>query len=333
MRLLTFQNKNCLSVLDKGVWYSNYGTRMKCIDYDYADIDKDIYPLYTFASTGNLSYPYFGLPEFFSSWNHYVGFMQFDPERIVLVELEVPESFILSMKQMCYWFEQECAADDPAMELQRKGRYYKRDLSQGPIYHEDYLAVVRQNRSAEFEALIPCLKKEHIAAIREFTCSGSTYDTVECKTTYVNEGLCPLWFDTVYVNGDGYPRYFKDAVVKELVEDIEKRGSHPLVARIVQGVHGAKRVPDYFTIAEALACGDSAILSSIKYFAQDHGWLNPKDRSWQEQPVSIMYTDKFDVLSYVRKQIGDIPAQYVPMFKTCKTKLQCDQLIANLRLK
>ena len=52
MRLFTFQNKACLSVLDKGVWKSTKSHRLKCIDNDYVDWDNDIYPIYTFASYG-----------------------------------------------------------------------------------------------------------------------------------------------------------------------------------------------------------------------------------------------------------------------------------------
>ena len=49
MRLLTFQNKVCLSVMDKGVWYSTKDYRVKLVDRDYYG-NEEKYPIYAFAS-------------------------------------------------------------------------------------------------------------------------------------------------------------------------------------------------------------------------------------------------------------------------------------------
>lgn len=158
MRLITFQNRDCMKVLDNERWYSHVSHRLKLVDYDYADEDKGIYPIYTYASLGNRWNPCFGLIQFYTLLTHLAGYMCFDLNNTVMVELEVLEDFILSMKQECKWFEQTCEDDDPDREIRRRnrhrGNYYwvKRDMTQGEIYTSNYLEVVRQNREHSYEA-------------------------------------------------------------------------------------------------------------------------------------------------------------------------------------
>lgn len=278
MRLFTFQNKACLAVLNKGVWQSTRSRRLKCVDNDYADWDNDIYPIYTFASYGIKYNSCFGLHQLYSAYTTIFSFLNYTLDDIVMVELEVPEDFILSLKAANEWFEQLCDESDPDREDRRRVRreyhWVKRDLTKGKIYTGDYLSVVRQNRESSFEALIPCLRKEHIAAIREFKMTGGSYDTVWCKTIYTNDDLCPLWYGTAGLNGDGYPRFdeVRDKEVLGMIEKSKNNGSVPFEDRMAQEVYGAKQVPVYFTLEEALACGNKRIRENIVEAKHMKGW-------------------------------------------------------------
>lgn len=103
MRLVTFQDKSVLNALEDDIWYSTRDNRMKCIDYDYVD-EEGHYPIYTFASTQLTTHLTFGLSWFYASACHLARFMQFDLEQRVMLELEVSEDFILSMKQHSCFF-------------------------------------------------------------------------------------------------------------------------------------------------------------------------------------------------------------------------------------
>lgn len=275
MRLLTFQNKKCLKVLEKGEWHSTRADRLKCIDYDYVGEDEETYPIYTFASFGYKWEPYFSLVLMSRMFNHLAGFMGFDFDDRVMIELEVPESFILNMKSNNDWFEQKCDENDPDKELRRKDSRYnyywvKRDLSKGNIYKSDYLKHMRENRNTEFEAVIPCIKKEHIVSIREFKCEGGTYDTTWCYPIYENKDLCPLWFGKLGLHGDGYIRLDEDTDA-DLISEINKlkaSGKVPFVEYMVLDKQGANQVPGYFTLAETYACGDSKMQQYVKQLAE-----------------------------------------------------------------
>lgn len=263
MRLVTFQDKAVLNVLKDGVWYSTRDNRMKCIDYDYME-DDDHFPIYTFASTQLTTESTFGLCWLYASACHLTGFMQFDLERRVMLELEVPESLIFNMKPNYCWFEQRCSDDDPDREITRRGywheRYWvKRDLSKGEIFTCDFLRHVREEGlKHELEALIPCIKKEHIAAIRSFTFKHikDNEKLIKCQTIYSNESLSPLWSGTVYLSGDGYPRFnpVEDADILKKIADIKAKGHYPFKEYIALDKYGAKSVQCYWTISECLSC-------------------------------------------------------------------------------
>lgn len=263
MRLVTFQDKAVLNVLKDDVWYSTCDNRMKCIDYDYVD-KEDHYPIYTFASTHNMHEPTFGLSWFYASACHFARFMQLDLEQRVMLELEVPEDFILNVKPVNDWFEQRCSDDDPDRETMRtnyKCEHYwvKRDLSKGSFFTCDFLQHVRKEGvEHELEALIPCIKKEYIAAIRSFTYEYAENDDglIKCKTIYSNESLTPLWSGTVYLNGDGYPRFnpVEDADILRKIADIKAKGHYPRESLLAIRKYGAKSVQGYWTISEGLSC-------------------------------------------------------------------------------
>ena len=289
MRLLTFQNKDCLKVLEEGSWYSTKDNRMKLVDYDYADEDKGVYPIYTFASFGTPYKPCFSLAQFYGQLCHLAGFMRFNLGKTILVELEVPEDFILSLKKNNEWFEQRCEDADPDRETLRcgyKGRRYwvKRDLSAGTIYTSNYLEAVRNNRGEEFEALIPYLKKEHVAAIREFHPEGSSYENTLCKTIYTNEALHPLWYGDIIMNGDGYPRFNKqnDADIIKEISDIKASGYTPFSEYVAQDKYGAKSVPLYFTIEETLSCANKELSHSIRENIES---LNIDKKLWDKMTL------------------------------------------------
>lgn len=263
MRLVTFQDKDALNVLKDNVWYSTHDNRMKCIDYDYVD-EEGHYPIYTFASTQLEHEHTFGLSWLYASACHLARFMQLDLEQRVMLELEVSEDFILSMKQHSCFFEQRCSDDDPDREITRtdyKREHYwvKRDLSKGEVFTCDFLQHARkEGLEHELEALIPCIKKEHIAAIRSFTYEYAENDDeiIKCKTIYSNESLSPLWGGTVHLSGDSYPRFdpVKDADILKEIAEIKARGHYPCESLLAIQKYGAKSVQDYWTISECLSC-------------------------------------------------------------------------------
>lgn len=263
MRLITFQDKVALNVLKDAVWYSERDNRMKCIDYDYVD-EEEHYPIYTFASTQLEHEHTFGLSWLYASACHLARFMQFDLEQRVLIELEVPEDFILNVKPVNDWFEQCCSDDDPDRETTRtnynRERYWvKRDLSKGSFFTCDFLKHVRKEGiEQELEALIPCIKKEHIAAVRSFVYKYEKNgdELIKCKTIYSNESLTPLWRGTVYLNGDGYPRFnpTEDADILKEIAEFKAKGLYPWESLLAVQKYGAKSVQDYWTISECLSC-------------------------------------------------------------------------------
>lgn len=273
MRLVTFQDKVVLNALKNGVWYSTHDNRMKCIDYDYME-DDDHFPIYTFASTQLTTESTFGLCWLYASACHLARFMQFDLERRVMIELEVPEDFILNMKQNSCWFEQRCSDDDPDRETLRSGHYHnrywvKRDLSQGEIFTCDFLRHVREEGTKyELEALIPCIKKEHIAAIRSFTFKHMKdgEELIRCKTIYSNGSLSPLWSGTIYLSGDSYPRFnpVEDADILNEISALKAKGLYPSEEHIAIDKYGAKSVQDYWTISECLSCCCKETVNQIR---------------------------------------------------------------------
>ena len=263
MRLVTFQDKAALNVLKDDIWYSTHDNRLKCIDYDYVD-EEEHYPIYTFASTQLEQEHTFGLSWLYASACHLARFMQFDLEQRVLIELEVPKDFILNVKPVNDWLEQRCSDDDPDRETTRtsytREHYWvKRDLSKGSFFTCDFLKHVRKEGiEQELEALIPYIKKEHIAAVRSFAYKYTKNDgeIIKCKTTYSNESLTPLWSGTVYLSGDSYPRFnpVEDADILKEIAEIKARGHYPCESLLAVRKYGAKSVQDYWTISECASC-------------------------------------------------------------------------------
>ena len=272
MRLITFQDNSALSVLDDGVWYSRRGRRVKPIDQRYIDEGKGTYPVYTFATTGQRFTPYFGIRSFATSLSHLSGFMQFDLPGMVMFELEVPESFILNMKQNSCWYCERCKEDDPeliASERERKSGkwvYWKADFSNGVYFEDNYLQHVRElRREHELEAVIPCIRKEHVVAIRGFQSIKGGYGDHACKTLYVNEDLCPMWDCSFIINGEAHTRVSKNTpdIVKQQIAEIKSAGRTPCVENVLQHYCGAKAVPGYFTVAEALQVANYKLSNNI----------------------------------------------------------------------
>lgn len=123
----------------------------------------------------------------------------------------------------------------------------------------DFLQHARkEGLEHELEALIPCIKKEHIAAIRSFTYEYAENDDeiIKCKTIYSNASLTPLWNGTVYSSGDGYPRFnpVEDADILKEIAELKAKGRYPCESLLAIQKYGAKSVQDYWTISECLSC-------------------------------------------------------------------------------
>lgn len=189
MRLITFQSVDILKkVLDNGVarQYYSGNSRLKEIDKDYiTKHDGEEYmPFYCFATIRGET---MSLRTIGNNWDYLKGWMNFK-NGVVMLELEVPETDILSMKDE-YVFKQ----------------------FDGTIYRSCYQRVVNDTVSRDqktFEVLISKIKLEYLVAYRTYD-NNPKYGCVEVYTTVVNDELCPLWVSDVVLCGDGYIRDYK----------------------------------------------------------------------------------------------------------------------------
>ena len=254
MRLWTFQNKKCLDyILNDGIFYSNfdYVRRVKNIDEKYVIEDGDIVvrgkqidtaPIYCFASFGKY-YRELSLYTMGGCYNNLSGFYRFDlyTGRTIMLELEVSESVILSMKNADKPFEEY----DPAMpkDTPKNERWkWTRICDEHLVVYSNYKKVMREAEEP-MEVLLPYIKKEWVVAYREFAGEG-TYGTCKVTTTVVNNNMFPAWTETVWVNGDGYFRMPND---NGKLASVGLEKSYELVDKL--GMNGC---PRYFTILEAI---------------------------------------------------------------------------------
>lgn len=262
MRLFTVQNKKALKVLEKGIWYSTIEYRIKVPDYKYVDEEDGRCPIYTFASCGIPNLSYFGLPWLYKSFNHFVGYMRFELEDSVLIELEVPEDFILNMKLVPNPYSVKCEENDPDMCYSKYDRnskeyiYFKSDLESKPFFTSNYLENIRKYPEHEFEAVIPYISLEHVVAVRKFKSKDWGYSTTWCKEIYVSSVHTPLWTGTVGLNGNGYPVFNEttDAKILETIAEYKANNYTVFEEFIAMEFYGAKEAPEYLTVLEALDC-------------------------------------------------------------------------------
>ena len=235
MRLWTFQTKECLTdLINKGIWYSNavYAKRIKNIDMCYVRPvkigDSEIFtaPIYCFANMRN------GDPlclhNFVYYWNEYNDYWNIDLSLCdrVMLELELPESEIYSMKDAMFYYEN--------MSEFEKSLY--------PLYYSDYKKALISTEST-MEALLPYIKLEWVAAYRVFSYDTLHNDTlIKLQTYQLHSGMFPLWVTDLYIR-DG-KRLYTESHNELSIHDRDE----------FESAFSMRGCPRYYTVRDALDC-------------------------------------------------------------------------------
>lgn len=200
MRLLTFQAMQVLEGLcSKGVYYmeERTGHRMKSVDRKYC-VDGNM-PVYAFASIDGLPVSLEAVFGGMQTINSVGGLT----DRLML-ELEVPESEILSMKR-CLLFED------------RIGEEYTRDF--GKRIHDEFYT----DNKITYEVLLPYLKYEWLVCSRIPTrgfieINRRRFSSVQWDTVVLRMDRYPLWCSSI-TSFASYKMF--DPVIFEPIEDVE----------------------------------------------------------------------------------------------------------------
>lgn len=284
MRLWTFQRSTAWESIQKySTWYANfdYADRLKLVDEQYIQEDfktpegvYDTMPIYCFASMGE-HYPNLCLGTMYGQYSHLVGWMQFPLERMVMLELEVPESFILSSKCNNKWY---VAYPGMPEDVPKKDKWkYAQVVDEDEIELHNHLTYKRKIRGDDVECLIPYISKDHIAAVRVFKPTKSKhagYNTCKVETIYTGKEV-PLWTVDIYCNGDGYPRLMRGGeLVVGSFNDRKK----------MQLEHGMYSIYPYMTMSEVFDCCHGKVLEIIRNIAEKKNleWVNVKDLTLAE---------------------------------------------------
>ena len=274
MRLWTFQTKHVLDSLEKdGIWYMLrlMSNRLKFYDecYDGEVVINgetlDTIPVYCWSKMrGYSSLP---LRAFVGCLADLNGYWKFDlcSGRKYMYELEVPENFILNVKDAAEWF---CTyADDMPDGLpNHKKLDYRVVENEDQIFTSNFK---RHNRQADYdmEAVIPYIKKEWVVCYREFKAiRRAEYCTHKVVTHVLNEDKFPSWTETIYINGDAYMRVPKVENPKK-ESDFDTLGNDrmkELISKI--SMNGC---PRYYTVREALDSCNSATCNKVLQRAQE----------------------------------------------------------------
>lgn len=214
MRLWTWQSKDCVeSLKDKGIWYSTNGGRTRRVDVDYIveeNIDwgnMDTYPIYTIARIYQSVPTPLCLSTFCSILCTLIRTYNIDMDTNYMLELDVPEGYILNMKDMDKPYIKY--SDGMPKKLSRWQRaQYEEVINEDLVVKTGFGKYVSSN-NLNIEALLPYIKKEWVICVRsgKFECSrhGGEEYLVYDTDVWAPE-LCPTWEKTVRVGGDGYLR-------------------------------------------------------------------------------------------------------------------------------
>lgn len=280
MRLWTFQHKSAMSILEDGVWYSdyNYSRRIKLVDEQHIQADFtlpngkviDTAPIYCFGSLCGKYFPALSLNSMYCNYNHLVGWMAFSLMDMVMLELEVNEDQILSAKKNNKWYV-EYDKSMPKGTTGYKRSLYARVVDEHEICHSDYMSYIRKERdNDDIECLLPCINLYNVVAIRTFSRDGlahGKYGTTKVETVYSNPTLVPLFTETIYVNGDGYPRALVDSEIKTMPSN------YAFERMDENGQHGCF---NYQTIEEVLSCCNEKTRTALMSELEKKG-LSVKD--------------------------------------------------------
>lgn len=282
---------------EHGVFYADFNRvrRLKLVDEQHIQENKetpqgviDTCPIYCFAYFGG-HYRCLSLRAMYSHYNSFVGCSQFDLKNSVMFELEVPESFILNTK----------LANDSYMDyvgmpegtLKRDRWKYSKVVRESEIVYENHLQYARETNNNDIESLIPYVAEEYVVAVRTFKGVEDEfvgYGTCAVETIYTGSGA-PLWTETIYVNGDGYPRVMKDGkVVKASLDKISELSRE----------YGMYAIYPYMTIEEICSSCAGFIIETVGNKVRDlgleyryikHLTYNDLDRDWRTQAIKLNY--------------------------------------------
>ena len=253
MRLWTFQGLdiyNDISALHNNIWcnYLRYARNIKDVDRDL-DVNKyvlnagvqpklGVAPIYCFASIHGSSNGVLNVQAMFSLVNKLDGYynLGLSSDRRFMIELEVPETEVILVRPVA-----------------------KFDTSDD--HYENKKRFVR-SCSDDTEALLPYIKSSWIVAIRVFEYDEDA-QVLEVRTHAVNHALFPLWYNTIWVAGDGNVR-IKNADNSYQVNSYND-------ARRYRYSLGMVGCPRYYTLTEACYACESNTRQVLRETARERG--------------------------------------------------------------
>lgn len=226
MRLWTYQNKDVLKVLKKGVWYSTKSERLH--EEDKKFVSGKNYPIYTFSKMRGTA---LGISSLCLSHKRLTAIIGNNFTEFVLVEMEVPEDVVLSTKLI-----------------------FKKDGSTNSVT-KDHLNYIRNQGYEDWvESLIPCIKKEWIVSIKEI--KEVRVECWEYETTYKSDKY-PLSFnESILISNRRDTFSFKENG-KYIEKKIHGEMTHGLLKLGMQGY------PEYFTKEEIYCVCNGDTVKSV----------------------------------------------------------------------
>lgn len=214
MRLWTWQSKDCVeSLKDKGIWYSTNAHRTRRIDVDYivdGNIDwdtKDTYPIYTIARIYQSVPTPLCLSTFCSVLCKLTWTYNIDMDSDYMLELDVPEDYILNMKDMDKSYTKY--SDGMPKNLSRWQKVQCEEVINEDLVVKTGFGEYVSSNNLNIEALLPYIKKEWVICVRSGKFKWDKHvgeEYLVYNTDVWAPKLCPTWEKTVRVGGDGYLR-------------------------------------------------------------------------------------------------------------------------------
>lgn len=278
MRLWTFQSKDSVKVLEDGVWYAleTESRRIKKCDRQYVyEINQngstvEVVPIYCFARIPCNFSKYLSVKTWMSENYRIPSYYRMNLTEQCLIELEVPESCVLNMKDADNWYTETNLLWQTI-----------------PIVYGDYVPYLHdtKNEGYTIEALISAIKKDWVAAIHEF----EYVDSVQrCTTIFTNDSLIPSFTGEIYVAGDGYPRVLEDG--KIVSKSLNYYG-------VIQAERGMDGFMPYMTIRDCLDSCNAKSLAIVKELVIKYGIL--------KEQYSSMYIGELLLKEQSASKIGE----------------------------
>lgn len=251
MRLWALLSERSLKVLEWKEYYLEFGDLpLKMIDEEFVKEDvqtvhQDIIDTQPIMALARVSRYDAGLSmsTMYSNFRYITTLNGLSYRYGVLWELEVPESFILSLKPWDRSYERYSL--DMPKDTPKKERYkYLEIVNSDLVLKSNYKNVMRHKYEDEsIEVMIPYLYLPHVVCYRQFEDIPKS-SAVKVTTTVLRPDAFPTWIEDIYCGGDHYAR--SNEFPHKAISNIEQSK--------VCAEFGMNGVPRYYSLKEALQC-------------------------------------------------------------------------------